>query len=226
MSEAVPLPDQSEVDWIKRGFSSRRGDYRTWRSLIRPRIDLGAGMHDAWRSLGRDDDRARTHFGELVMGDKMLCALTGLDIMESIYEHANLEPKPMGQTFGPAFVYRAMQEVFTRYYIYTKMIAAQEEGFLVDGPSVIMGEGTEYFSYGQMPSRYKEVDRRMVMVGMTDLAEPDTTLVTPELQEQLLARDNIQRAIADGRAILHAAQVGEPYDDSQGFAIEVTQWNV
>jgi hypothetical protein len=183
-------------------------------------------MHDAWRSLGRDDDRARKHYAELVMGDKMLCALTGLDILESVYEHANLEPAPMGQTFGPAFVYRAMQEVFTRYYIYTNMMKAREEGVFTDGPSVIMGDGTEYFSYGQMPSRYKEVDRRMVMVGMTDLAEADTTLVSSELREELLQRETVQHAIADGRAILRAAQVGESYDASQGFATEVIQWNV
>lgn len=227
MSESIPLPDQSEVDWIRRGFSSRIGDYRNWRSqVMQPRIDLGDGIHNAWRSMGRDDDRARLHFSELIMDDKMLCALTGLDILESIYEHANLEPEPMGRTFGPAFVYRAMQEVFTRYYIYTGSMKAQRDGFWVDGSSLIMSGDGEYFRYGQTPSQYKEVDRRMVMVGMTELAEPGTPLVSPELQAELLQKDDVQRAIMDGRAILHAAQAGVPYDVEEGFATHVTHWNV
>jgi hypothetical protein len=220
-------PDEATIAWLRQGANVRLGGYSAWRREIVPSTSIANGMHDAWRSLGRDDERARKDFGDLERGDQMLCVLTGLDILESIYEHARLEPQPMGRTFGPAFVYRAMQNAFTRYYLYTKLMGAREEGYLfATGSDIIMAEDSEFFSYGQMPSKYKEVDRRMVMVGMMELAHPDNNLVEPATRRELLRNDNVERAILDGHAILQAARVGAPYDQEQGFAAEVIHWQV
>lgn len=229
-----PQPDNATRQWIRRSYSVRPGGYRHWRMLLLPTREdsdeIFSNTHDAWRSARPEASEYQVPFKELSQEAQVLCLMTGLDIQESIYQYLHIEPETVPRDFGPGFVYFAMQHVYTTYYPFVKTLAAVKErsesyAFL-DTHATVFGPDSMYGRYGELPAEVKEVDRRMVMAGMVELEQLGTKLCDSDRQAEVLRLDTVQHAIADGHAILRAAQVAEPYDQSAAFASEVIHWNV
>lgn len=220
-------PDQATQQWLRERHATRLGHYRHWRRNLQSVDTPFELVHSAWRSTKLDsatpDERATVSFSELSDMDASLCTLTGMDVLETIYEHIHHEPERPA-SFGPDFVYRAMASIGRMYYDWQEMQRWTTIDYIY----------TRYYdpaqirrtSYATVPPESKEVDRRMVMTTMTRLADPATQLCSPYDRRQLLGMPAVLDAIADGYAILQAVEGGTPYDQQQGYATETIHWHV
>ena len=186
-------------------------------------------IHDAWlstRPASSDDPKLGGEYANLTLVQKALCYLTGQNILLSIHEHLREQNRSV-ELFGPAFMYGAMRRVYLPYYHYRFSASSPQPGLNTLAMDILRGPEPEYFRYRNIPPRSKEVDRRMVVVSMLELANPNTILCEPEVREEALLHPNTAAALADADNILASVRdEAEPYEATGGYAAEVIHWRI
>lgn len=175
----------------------------------------GEQIHDAWRSVfagnnaGSYDARLHMAHADLMAYDQGLCIVSG-----EIVDRAIARQLTRRRNFGVAFVRKTMEQIYDGYNRYTACLKG------------IGAIGLDWFNAGSADGRHqailakppyhvlsyadKEIDRRMVVVGLNNL--PDDRL--PAFQRHAIR--------LDAAAILDSAASETPYDPSMGYATEAS----
>jgi hypothetical protein len=187
-------------------------------------IPLYAALHDAWRStrLERNiaDPLAEVPFRELPAMNLSLSIGTGMAFIRAVHQHARYHwPE---RTFDNGFMYDTMEKLYEWYAILLNKDRSwsDESGYFPNGTSPFMAK-----QYAAKPASYKEVDRRLIVAGMTTLEDPSfRAWDVLQDREGMLQDPAIRHAIRDGQAVLSAVRYGEQYEASTAFGIETIHW--